>query len=69
MQDVTELKQAEEALRQALDELEQRVQDRTAELEIANAALRQSEKNLRFLTSQTLTAQEKERKRFLYELA
>ena len=63
LQDITELKQTEEALQRSHGELEKRVKDRTGELEIAIGALRQSEENLRFLTSQTLTAQEKERKR------
>ncbi|OLE39435.1 MAG: hypothetical protein AUG00_02080 [Candidatus Rokubacteria bacterium 13_1_20CM_2_70_7] len=40
-QDVTELRRAEEALRQAHDELERRVQARTRELAEANAALQE----------------------------
>jgi len=80
--EVTNRKQAEEALRKAHDELEQRVEERTAELLIANRrlrreireraraqkALKQSEKELRVLSFQLLTAQEKERKRIAGEL-
>src|SRR5512143_1842505 len=41
MTDITDLKQAEDALRQTQAELEQRVQARTADLQMANAALQQ----------------------------
>lgn len=44
IRDVTEQKQAEEALRAAHDELEQRVAERTQEVEQAHAHLRQAQK-------------------------
>lgn len=73
---------AEEGLRRAHDELEKQVEERTAKLEMANQqlsreieerkraeeALRQSERDLRILSSQLLIAQEKERKRVAGEL-
>ncbi len=80
--DITEGKQMEKALRQAHDLSEIRVQERTAELVTANEALRaeiterkraeealqESEKQLKHLSSQLLTAQENERRRISREL-
>jgi signal transduction histidine kinase len=74
--------QSENEVRRAHDELEQRVEERTAELARANQKLqleiaereraeeelRSSEKELRFLSSQLLTAQEDERRRISREL-
>ena len=80
--DITDRKRAEEALKQARDELEQRVKDRTAELRLtvaqlqeevthrlqAEVSLKESEGRLRNLTSQLITAQEAERGRLALEL-
>jgi signal transduction histidine kinase len=77
-----DLKQSEEAQRDARDELELRVEERTADLVEANErlrqeieerkrveeALRKSEKELRFLSAELLNAQESERARFAREL-
>ncbi len=49
-QDITELKQAEEELKKAHDVLEQRVEERTTELNIANEHLRQSNRLLNILS-------------------
>ena len=75
-------KRAEDALQRAHDDLEQRVQIRTTELSKANQklrrqiferknaeiALRESEKELKLLSKQLLSAEENERKRIAREL-
>ena len=68
VKDITERKQDEEALRRAHDELELRVEERTAELIRANEKLSRSEKELRLLSSQLLTVQEDERARIAGDL-
>jgi signal transduction histidine kinase len=80
--DITERKRVEEALKKAHDELDQRVKNRTAELGLmvaqlkeevmdrlhAEESLKESEARLRHLSSRLLEAQEKERKRLAAEL-
>jgi PAS domain S-box-containing protein len=80
--DITERKWAEDALKEAHDELDKRVQERTAELTEAvqrlqaeilqrkqlEETLRESEKQVRLFATQCLTAQETERRRIAAEL-
>jgi two-component system, chemotaxis family, CheB/CheR fusion protein len=73
--DITERQQAKEAAVRAHQELEQRVKDRTAELDALNAALRneiashqQAEKARQQLQRRLVTAQEEERGRISREL-
>ena len=73
--DVTEWKAAQEALKRAHDELEQRVQERTADLEEANQALSAGEREIRTLNQQLqehiqgLTAANHELEAFTYSVS
>ena len=62
-EDITERKRADEALREAHDELEQRVQERTAELSRAIQTLETQSAQLRSLASELTLAEQRERQR------
>jgi signal transduction histidine kinase len=73
--DVTQRRRAENALRQAREELEERVQQRTAELQRAKEELRTeiaerklAEQELLELSARLLSAQDEERRRLAREL-
>jgi two-component system, NarL family, sensor histidine kinase UhpB len=66
--DITERKRAQEALRRAHDELEIRVQERTADLVATNAKLESSIKERRRLEHELLDITEKERRRIGLDL-
>jgi signal transduction histidine kinase len=73
--DLTERKHAEEALRRAHEELEARVRERTAELALANASLREqmsererAERARTELLARLVFAQEDERRRIAREM-
>ncbi len=63
LRDITERKRAEQALRQARDELEGRVQERTAALSQAVRQLEKQSVQLRALASELTLAEQRERRR------
>ena len=65
---LTQRRQTEILLRRANESLEARVQSRTAEIAAQEQALRQTQEELRALTSRLLTVQDEERRRIAHDL-
>ncbi len=68
VEDITERRNADDALRRAREELELRVQERTIELQNAYESLQRIEARLRKLSGHLINAQEQERHRIAREL-
>jgi PAS domain S-box-containing protein len=68
VEDITERKAAEEALRRSKDELEEKVSERTAELMLLLEELEKGRNDLRKLASELVMTEERERKRIAVTL-